>query len=295
MTPPPSRSDAWLLTYDTWDPAHQPLREALCTLGNGYVATRGAAEEASAGGAHYPGTYLAGGYNRLCSTVADRMIENEDLVNWPNWLCLSFRTHGGPWFHVDAVTIVEFQQQLDLRRGVLARRVRFRDADGRETTLISRRIVHMGNPHLAAVAWELTPLNWSGEIEVRAALDGTVTNSGVERYRTLSSRHLRVLEACESDGDEESIVLAVETTQSRLRMTQAARTRVLLGNGTPLAADRRTIIEGGLVEQRLRFDARTGTSARIEKTVAIFSSRDLAISEPTVAARNAIARAPSFD
>ena len=57
--------DAWTLTYDTWDPAQQPLREALCTLGNGYVAMRGAAEETNAGGSHYPGTYLAGGYNRL--------------------------------------------------------------------------------------------------------------------------------------------------------------------------------------------------------------------------------------
>ena len=38
------------------------LREALCTLGNGYFATRGAAEEADADEIHYPGTYLAGGY-----------------------------------------------------------------------------------------------------------------------------------------------------------------------------------------------------------------------------------------
>jgi alpha,alpha-trehalase len=35
------------------------LREALCTVGNGYMATRGAAPESSAGEHHYPGTYLA--------------------------------------------------------------------------------------------------------------------------------------------------------------------------------------------------------------------------------------------
>lgn len=48
------------LTYEEWDPNHEPLREALCALGNGYFVTRGAAEEATAGGPHYPGTYLAG-------------------------------------------------------------------------------------------------------------------------------------------------------------------------------------------------------------------------------------------
>ncbi|MGA8017660.1 MAG: hypothetical protein WCA42_02215, partial [Desulfobacterales bacterium] len=39
--------------------------ETLCTLGNGYFCTRGAAEEAEDDGIHYPGTYIAGGYNRM--------------------------------------------------------------------------------------------------------------------------------------------------------------------------------------------------------------------------------------
>ena len=53
----------WELTYTDWDPQQQSLREALCALGNGYLVTRGAFEEVHAGGPHYPGTYLAGGYN----------------------------------------------------------------------------------------------------------------------------------------------------------------------------------------------------------------------------------------
>lgn len=51
---PPAHADAlaartgaavsrWLLTYEGYDPEVEGLREALCTLGNGYVATRGAA------------------------------------------------------------------------------------------------------------------------------------------------------------------------------------------------------------------------------------------------------------
>ena len=39
----------WSLVYDTWEPQSQPLREALCTLGNGHFATRGAAPEADPG------------------------------------------------------------------------------------------------------------------------------------------------------------------------------------------------------------------------------------------------------
>ena len=47
---------------------------------------------------HYPGTYLAGGYNRLRTDIAGRVVENEDLVNLPNWLALEFRIADEDWF-----------------------------------------------------------------------------------------------------------------------------------------------------------------------------------------------------
>ena len=68
---------AWTLAYDGYDPPGERLREALCTLGNGYFATRGAAPESAADAVHYPGTYVAGCYNRLVSQVAGREVENE--------------------------------------------------------------------------------------------------------------------------------------------------------------------------------------------------------------------------
>ncbi len=58
-----TRSDPWLLVYGGFDPEHEGHRETLTTLGNGYMATRGAAPERGDDGVHYPGTYLAGIYN----------------------------------------------------------------------------------------------------------------------------------------------------------------------------------------------------------------------------------------
>ena len=49
---PPS---AWSLVYEGFDPAREGIREALCALGNGYFATRGAAAWARADDIHYPG------------------------------------------------------------------------------------------------------------------------------------------------------------------------------------------------------------------------------------------------
>jgi Cu+-exporting ATPase len=44
--------NGWTVRFDGFDPTQEGRREALCTLGNGYFATRGAAPEASADGVH---------------------------------------------------------------------------------------------------------------------------------------------------------------------------------------------------------------------------------------------------
>jgi trehalose/maltose hydrolase-like predicted phosphorylase len=112
---------AWLLRYDGYDPDNEPLREALCVLGNGRMATRGSAPEAVAGGAHYPGTYAAGVFNRLSVLIQDQPVENESMVNLPNWQSLTLRVEDGPWLDVDRDRISAYVQELDLRRGVLTR------------------------------------------------------------------------------------------------------------------------------------------------------------------------------
>src|SRR6185312_5498348 len=64
-----ARADPWLFVHEGFDPAVEGRRETLFALGNGYFVTRGAAAEAQADDVHYPGTYLAGGYNRLTAPI----------------------------------------------------------------------------------------------------------------------------------------------------------------------------------------------------------------------------------
>ena len=111
---------SWHLVQKGYLPEEEGYREALFTLGNGYFATRGAAPECIADGIHYPGTYLAGGYNRLQTEMAGRIIENEDLVNLPNWLPLRVRVAGEPWFHVDRAELRDYRQALADDAGYLS-------------------------------------------------------------------------------------------------------------------------------------------------------------------------------
>jgi len=282
----------WSLLYDEFNPEEQELREALCTLGNGYFATRGAGTEAVADGVHYPGTYLAGGYNRLDTEIAGRVIENEDLVNMPNWLPLTFRLPESDWFSLQEGEILSYRQELDLRRGILLRTIGFRDAQGRETKVEERRLVHMGAMHLAAVEMRLTAENWSGEVEIRSGLDGLVTNEGVDRYKELNSNHLEPLEV-EEFGDD-TIYLKVCTRQSKLQIAQSARTKVFV-DGQLSQRLQSYLKEPGRIFQEFIVDLAMGSEVRIEKVVSFFTSRDNAISECGLESRNAVIRADGFE
>ncbi|WP_127361114.1 glycoside hydrolase family 65 protein [Actinacidiphila soli] len=282
----------WTWSYEGYDPAQERLRESLCTLGNGYFATRGAAPETAAGPAHYPGTYVAGCFNRLTSQVAGRAVENEDMVNLPNWLPLRFRTDGGTWFSPDAGSeggsLLEYRQSLDLRQGTLTRRMRLRDGQGRVLAVEQCRLVHMGDPHLAALRTEFTAEGWSGELVVESAIDGDVTNAGVDRYRDLNGRHLTRWHTGASGTD--TVWLSCRTSASDIRVAMAARTRAT--QGVPTAR----VLEPGAraAVHRLTVPVAAGQTVVVEKTVALHTSRDPAITDPQHAAIDRVRRAPDF-
>jgi trehalose/maltose hydrolase-like predicted phosphorylase len=278
----------WTWRYEGYDPERERLREALCTLGNGRFATRGAAPEAAADDTHYPGTYAAGCYNRLTSRVAGRDVDNEDMVNLPNWLPLRFRAAGGEWFSPDTCGVAGYEQYLDLRRGLLVRRMRLRDAAGHEVESEETRFVHMGDPYLAGQRVRITASGWSGKLEIEAGLDGDVRNAGVERYRDLAGRHLTGVRP--GTGDAETMTLGCRTSSSGIRIALAARTRVRGADAVT------SVLEPGAsaVRHRITLPVTDGQTVTVDKTVALLTSRDPAISDPEHAAAERVAGAPQF-
>ena len=283
---------SWSLIYEGYAPDQEGLRETLCTLGNGYFATRAAAPNALADDIHYPGTYLAGGYNRLKTEIGGREIENEDLVNIPNWLPLVFRIEEGPWLRPEEVETLDYCQELDLRQGLLSRSMRLRDQEGRTTRWNERRIVSMEDPHLAAIEMRLTPEDWSGRITIRSALDGSVINSGVARYRDLNGRHLETLETGQTQDD--TILLRSRMIQCRREIVEAARTR-LYRKGDLVPTESRLERLPDFVAQDIALEMKEGDEVTVEKVVALYTSHDAAISEPGLAALKQLGHAGSFD
>jgi trehalose/maltose hydrolase-like predicted phosphorylase len=280
----------WTWTYHGYEPERERLRESLCTLGNGYFATRGAAPECPAGPVHYPGTYVAGCYNRLASTVGGRRVENEDMVNLPNWLPLRVRVRGRrEWLFPDLPELDSYELSLDLRAATLTRRLSYALAPGQELTIHQVRVVHMGDPHLALLRTEVTARGWSGEVEVESALDGDVTNSGVRRYADLSGRHLTGYRTGAVEPD--LVWLKCRTSASDIGVSLAARIRVS-GPGEPVV---RQSLEPMRAAHLVTVPVADGVPVTVDKTAALHTSRDPAIGDPTRAAIDRVRRAPGFE
>lgn len=279
----------WLLRYDGFDPVAEGVREALCTLGNGFWGTRGAAPECDADEVHYPGTYLAGVYNRLTSVIGQETREDEHMVNAPNWLPLHFRVADGDWLHPGSAELTDYWQELDLKRATLTRHMQFRDPSGRTTGVTSRRFVSQAAPHVAVLETTFEALDWSGVLGIRSALDGRVSNRNVAADRSLAGRHLVPRDAV-GVGDE-TILLEMKTSQSDIHISLAARTRVFAGGGR-LEPRRDTLTEQGWVAHAFELDMHPGRPIRVEKVVVVSTSRDRAIASPTAAVLTWLERLP---
>ncbi|WP_155059165.1 glycoside hydrolase family 65 protein [Streptomyces blattellae] len=281
MTAPTS----WTWEYDGYEAADEHLRESLCTLGNGYVATRGAFPECTVDEVHYPGTYAAGCYNRLTSDVAGRSVENEDMVNLPNWLSLRFRRPGGRWLAPDTATVLDHRQVLHFDSGLLERLTRYALGEGRALFVRQQRFVDMADPHLAVLRTEFTAEGFAGGLDVEAALDGGVTNAGVARYRDLDGHHLTHVHSGSSAPD--TVWLRCRTRTSDIRIGMASR----LTAEVPVTER----LEVSRAVQRIRLDLIPGHTVTVDKTVALHTSRDPAISDPLDAAVDRVEAASGFE
>ncbi|MEU1056436.1 glycosyl hydrolase family 65 protein [Streptomyces sp. NPDC005876] len=270
--------------YDGYHPAEERLRESLCTLGNGYFATRGALPECAADDVHYPGTYAAGCYNRLTSTVAGREVENEDMVNLPDWLPLRFRLPGGAWLTPDTAPVLSHRQVVHLDPGLLERTTRYALAGHGVLSVRQLRLVHMADPHLAALRTEFGVEADAVDLEVEAALDGGVTNAGVPRYRQLAGRHLTHVHTGEAAPG--TVWLRCRTRTSDIRVGLASRVTA----DVPVTPGSRDLC----ATQRLTLRLAPGRTAAVDKTVALHTSRDPAISDPLQAAVDRVRAAPGF-
>ena len=290
-----SAPETWSIRFDHYDPADEGRREVLLTLGNGFLVARAAAPEATDDSVHYPGTYRVGCYNRRITRIQGEDMDTESLVNLPHGLSLTFRIDRGPWFSLDAVEILSYRQELNLQQALLHRTIYFCDQQGRKTRLQERRLVSMDQPHLMVLELSLEAENWSGELEIRSAIDGRVTNNNVDRYAPYNRHHLEIQSV--QSINEDSIELLARTKQSAIDIAVAARTRIRSTRQSVRLERKVTVgqVTPDRIADHITLLVEKGDHLTVEKCVAYYTSSDPNVSDSRNAARRALVEAPDFD
>lgn len=269
--------DDWRIEIPGFTAVQEKWHESLFALANGCVGVRGALEERYPKRMSHPGTYLGGIYESQGTEPP-----TSRMVNLPNWLevqlCLGdarFSLTGAA-----AKNVRSHGRMLDMRRGILTRSTEW--AVGRRLTRIeTARLVSMDDPHLCALEYRITPVNYSGRIRLVTGLDGsTEWQAGGKSWKVVRRR---------VDGNV--IRLVVRTLTSQVTVAMAARV-VLRAGGKPVECrlTRCSFRQGVGVE--VSFPVERGVTYSLEKVVAIYSSQGA--DDPELAATTAAHQALDF-
>jgi beta-phosphoglucomutase family hydrolase len=283
-------ADGWNLTYNHFNPADEKLRETLTAIGNGYLGNRGSFEGESASDVHYPGTYIAGVYNKLATMVGGKRVYNNDFVNCPNWTLVELAIGRSDFVSPLKMKILSYKHHLDMKEGVVARTIVAKDARGRITRIGSRRVASMHDPHLCALQFDVTPLNYSGAIRIRSALDGRIINDNVARYRQLNQKHLAPVFQGKAGR---TVFLHTETNRSKYQIVMHAKTVVYQGKSRIRSAGKIQRRKGYIAEI-FTLNVAENTTCRLEKMVSVFTSLDEGVRDPRTAGRQALSTIKSF-
>jgi len=277
------------MVFDSYDPDDEKRRESLLALGNGVLLTRAAATCAAADEHHYPGTYHAGLYDRREEAIDGQSIVHDEIVNLPNWLPLMFRAGGeATWTCIATAEILHYRHVLDTRRGLTCREALLRDGQGRRTWLRERRLVSLAQPRLAALCLELMPDGWEGAIELRSALDGSVTNGNWSQEAPGRRRLLGDI-----DGEDVGGVLLLRTHLARSRVAVAVAARTVVSGAEVVA--REVERRSDMIAEHFVCRAGAGQTLRVEKVASVRTGRDAVVFDPGDAALAAACGGPPFE
>ena len=195
----------WEIIYDEINPEQLNHEETVLMTGNGYLSTRGSLA------VRYPGQNIATFVHGLYDDIA---VSFTELVNIPNWTSFQIQIDGEK-LDLQSGELVAIKHVLDMKSGTLYLDFVWKNNKGQETRFHFERFASLAEIHLLCQRLEITPLNYSAEIEVIASLDGKTDNLGFQHWEFLSQ---------ECDTGILSLELKTKETDITLAMSQSLRT-----------------------------------------------------------------------
>jgi len=238
----------WTITEKAFQPNQQHHKETIFTIGNGYLSTRGAFEEG------YPGdrraTFVHGVFD-------DVPLVFTELANVPDWLPLAIYLDGER-FSLDTGDLKSYERTLDLKTGLLTRKVKWISPSGKGVFLTFERFASLVDEHLLCLRCQAVP-DFDGTLEFRLSFNGNTENEGFAHWRWVNQG--------QSAGD--IIFLHSQTRKSAIELALAMRLNTSYPPDQDIFCDTSNAPTRSLV-----YSVTRGHAITVEKNVGIATSRD---------------------
>lgn len=254
-------ADEWCLREERFERDQLALMETLFATGNGYIGFRGDLEEDWDN--DDPGVYVNGFHETWSIHHAENAFgfatTGQTIVNAPDGKGVALFVDDET-LDIGSADLSAYSRELDMRDGVLRRRLTWRTATGKLVTVESERLVSLTQRHLAAVRYRVTVEQGTSDtpntavllastiknrqdrlfdsaVAARNEAIGTATpETDPRRHRTFNHHVLqpRVIAA----GPDGTLTAAYECTNSQMRIACVVRhtIEVTAPDGAPLAA-----------------------------------------------------------
>lgn len=292
----PAAADAWRLHQESHDPARARRDETLFALANGSLGVRGGFEEADGGS---DGSFLAAVHEKHpihyherfpgFARHTDTRLPVADGQRIAVWL-------GAQRLDPADAQWLAFERDLDLRSGLLSRRLRLRSAHGQTVEIRAQRVLPfdsgVAGVDLLAIRYSVESIDYTGPLRLASAIECGHAAAGQgddPRIGVASAEGLRLLSR-RADPAGAEVIQATRRSGVRVICGQAHRL------GEAVSFDRADLGEERVAQDYLA-QLQPGQTATIEKFVAYASDTEPHAADLSAQARQALnqALAEGFD
>jgi alpha,alpha-trehalose phosphorylase len=156
------------------------LNEALFHNANGYIGVRYDLEEEYPDDYTFnPGQYINGFYDSIEVSHPERLYgfidDKQFMVDVANTQIIKLFIDGEP-FSMYQGTVLSRKLSLHMDKGTTVREVKWRSRSGKEVEIKITRMASFYQPSLFTIEYEVTPLNFSGNVVIESSHDVNVEN-----------------------------------------------------------------------------------------------------------------------
>jgi maltose phosphorylase len=262
------QAEEWNIIEEGFDPHLNKISESIFSIGNGRMGQRANFEETYSGES-LQGNYVAGVYYPDKTRVGWWKNGYPEyfakVLNAAEWMGLEIKLEG-EILDLASAKVSSFKRVLNMQEGYLTRTFTAELPSGNQVEVSSKRFFSIANDEVAALKYELTPLNFSDKLELTSFIDGDVKNQD-------SNYDEKFWDEVSREQNASGSYLTMRTKKTAFDVTTGVKTLVLV-NGTDTALSPDTEIRDKYLSESVTTDIKANETVVVYKIATNLSSQN---------------------